>query len=427
VDLEVSSWEDPSGGKISPPRLGTLETLERDRDLRLILSAVVAGALGVMAVYHLALFLLRRRDRAPLWFFVFCLLFGAKALFDAPRAIFFLVPDLPWGPYLQLWVLEAFLAGPAYLAYLRSLYPAEVPRWAVLGFSAVLGLLSLTVLVTPPLVFLPLNGVFYPLTAVLVVSSVVFLGRAALHRRSGARTTLAAGIVLAAFVANDLLFGAGIVRSVDLGPVGLVLFVIHQGILLGRQLRDSHLRLEHQVREKTRDLEDRLGEIRILAVTDPLTGVANRRHLVEALGALHDRAIRNGTSYGILLADLDHFKRVNDEWGHLHGDQVLREVAQTLQGSLRPDDLVGRWGGEEFLVLLPGADSVATAQTAERLRHRAAGLDHGIPFPVTLSMGWALGPGISDTDELIRAADRGLYRAKAAGRNRVEGPDTAGS
>jgi diguanylate cyclase (GGDEF)-like protein len=423
LDLEVSSWNDPSGGRITPPRFGTLATLETARDTKLILAALVAGALLVMAVYHLALFLLRRQDRAHLWFFFFCVCFGAKALFDAPRAILWVVPDFDWTWYLRFWVLEAFLAGPAYLAYLRNLYPGEVPRWSVSSLAGLLGVLSAVVLFTPPAVFLPLNFVFYPVAALLVVGSVVFLARASAHRRQGARTTLVAGGILAALVVNDILLGAGVIQTTTLGPLGLVFFVVHQGIFLGRQLRDSHLRLEQQVREKTRDLEDKLGEIRLLAVTDPLTGVANRRRLVDALDALDERSRRGGQTYGLILADVDHFKQVNDEWGHLQGDEVLKEVARVLQSGMRPDDLVGRWGGEEFLVLLPGADHEATA-AADRLWRLAGSLDHEGPGPVTLSLGWAIGPTAQGTEELIRAADRALYRAKAAGRDRVEGPDT---
>ncbi len=153
------------------------------------------------------------------------------------------------------------------------------------------------------------------------------------------------------------------------------------------------------------------------ARTDSLTGLTNRRGLNEAL----DRALSADPAepLGLLLLDLDHFKRINDRFGHLMGDHVLQEAARALQEALRGQDVKGRWGGEEFVVLLPGADAEVARRIAERLRHHLEGrLQLGM-VAVTTSVGvTARVPG--DTAErLLARADGALYAAKRAGRNRT--------
>jgi diguanylate cyclase (GGDEF)-like protein len=160
------------------------------------------------------------------------------------------------------------------------------------------------------------------------------------------------------------------------------------------------------------------------ALVDGLTGIANRRQCEDALVAEIARAERLDSTLTLVLADLDDFKAVNDAHGHAVGDDVLRTFADVLRSTVRDTDLAGRWGGEEFLLLLPGADAVGAAQLADRVREAFAerssiGRDGEI-VTVTCSFGVAqYRPG--DTQrELFGAADRALYQAKRAGKNRVE-------
>jgi diguanylate cyclase (GGDEF)-like protein len=160
------------------------------------------------------------------------------------------------------------------------------------------------------------------------------------------------------------------------------------------------------------------------ALVDGLTGIANRRQCEESLHGEIARAERLGTSLTLVLADLDDFKAVNDVHGHAVGDEVLREFASVLRETVRESDLAGRWGGEEFLLLLPGADAEGAAHLADRVREAFAerssiGRDGEI-VSVTCSFGVAQHTGGAGRDELFAAADRALYRAKRAGKNRVE-------
>jgi diguanylate cyclase (GGDEF)-like protein len=159
------------------------------------------------------------------------------------------------------------------------------------------------------------------------------------------------------------------------------------------------------------------------ASLDGLTGLANRRSAQEALHAELSRAGRFGAELALVMADLDGFKAVNDRFGHPVGDAVLREFAETLRETAREVDTVGRWGGEEFVLILPGTDAAGGAQLAERVRaafeERLVLAPDGTRIPVTASFGVAAYPVHATDESLVSTADGALYEAKRAGKNRV--------
>jgi diguanylate cyclase (GGDEF)-like protein len=156
--------------------------------------------------------------------------------------------------------------------------------------------------------------------------------------------------------------------------------------------------------------------------TDPLTGVLNRRGLSHATSSLAHLAQRSGGTVGVLMADIDHFKAINDKFGHQAGDAVLAAVGPALKAAIRHSDVTGRYGGEEFLVFMPGIVPGALADVGEMIRHRVHEATAQVT-PVTISIGGAEGTISGDPqaglDDLIAAADEALYAAKGGGRNRV--------
>ncbi|MCK9284870.1 MAG: diguanylate cyclase [Rhodocyclaceae bacterium] len=166
------------------------------------------------------------------------------------------------------------------------------------------------------------------------------------------------------------------------------------------------------------------AELQRLATTDSLTGLANRHHFLAQTSLEMARVKRFGDPAALLMLDLDHFKLVNDTYGHATGDTVLKAFAATLRGSLRQIDLAGRLGGEEFGVLLPGTSTESARQFAERLRENVAAMDvqgWGKTIPVKVSIGVArIAADDATPDNVLARADSALYRAKSLGRNRVE-------
>ena len=195
-----------------------------------------------------------------------------------------------------------------------------------------------------------------------------------------------------------------------------------------RELKLANTDLEQRVAERTEELADRNRDLEAanhrideLARTDALTGIPNRRHFEEMLDLEIVRSLREGAPLALLFLDLDHFKQVNDTFGHEAGDAVLVAAARSLRSRLRPYDMFARWGGEEFVVLLPGASRDIACEVAERLR---AGLESLVVPPCERSVTGSFGAAVHLAGELagdlVRRADEAAYRAKQGGRNRVE-------
>jgi len=186
-------------------------------------------------------------------------------------------------------------------------------------------------------------------------------------------------------------------------------------------------RVRTQIRKKRYGdrLRDNLQLSMELAITDALTSLYNRRYMESHLGTLVEEAAARGKPLSLLILDVDYFKSINDGFGHDAGDDVLREFAMRVRKSIRGIDLACRYGGEEFVVVMPETDMAVAALVAERIRRRIAGepflIQKGAAgVDVTISIGIAaLGPGESDAGALLKRADQALYRAKRDGRNRV--------
>lgn len=206
---------------------------------------------------------------------------------------------------------------------------------------------------------------------------------------------------------------------------GLAVPVAHD--VLRTPVHPDELVLRVAAAVRTRTLRDELWrrdrDVDLLTRSDQLTGLYNRRHLDEQLRALGASAFRHGHPLAVLMVDIDEFQRVNDAGGHAFGDAVLCVVAARLRSAMRLEDVFGRWGGEEFLVLAPFSGGGDAAVLAERLRRRVGDepvrLGEGPVVPVTVSVGLAAGDG-SDPEGIVRAAGVALYAAKQHGRNRVE-------
>lgn len=172
------------------------------------------------------------------------------------------------------------------------------------------------------------------------------------------------------------------------------------------------------------ELRRRNEELDLFSRLDPLTGLWNRRHIEEELHALCGAARRHGFRVNVVLFDLDHFKSVNDRYGHAAGDAALKAAAACLRAQVRSEDVLGRWGGEEFLAVVPYEDADGVRAMAERVRRGVASVElscgEGISCRLTTSVGVHGAAGEDAHPEtLLAAADRALYEAKAAGRDRV--------
>jgi diguanylate cyclase (GGDEF)-like protein len=187
-------------------------------------------------------------------------------------------------------------------------------------------------------------------------------------------------------------------------------------------LNDELTELQRDLVRNNRELRQNEAKIRELMLTDPLTGLANRRRLSDRLEEEILRFQRDGRPLCLVMADIDHFKRINDTYGHDVGDDVIRMIASSLQEEIRKVDLAARFGGEEFVVIMPDCVVDDAIKVAERVRSCVEATKSApVEFAVTASFGVAEFRGVGDTAQaLLKRADQALYVAKEGGRNRVE-------
>lgn len=196
-----------------------------------------------------------------------------------------------------------------------------------------------------------------------------------------------------------------------------------------KPFNESELKARLLVGKRILDLQEELvaarESMRHAATHDSLTGLMNRGELLDVLERELERARREKKPVGVILADIDHFKDVNDTLGHLYGDEALKEIARRLCSKMRVYDGIGRYGGEEFLLILPGCNLLSALDRGNQLREfvaRQPVVSSGVERAITVSMGVAVwdGSGRADMETLLGQADAGLYAAKQKGRNRVE-------
>ena len=249
-----------------------------------------------------------------------------------------------------------------------------------------------------------------------------FVLREARAGNAEARTLVVGLLIFVATCLNDVSIDLAHLDTARLTPYGFVAIMIAMAISLANRFTSVLGEMEQVVVERTAELSAANAQLTEVARLDPLTGLLNRRGFTSEAEAEVERFFRNGRPFSIVLADIDHFKRFNDECGHACGDHALKRVAEILRYRVRDVDRIARWGGEEFILLLPETDSEGAAILAENLRAAIAGNlfeFSGERHRITMTFGVANYIKGESLDNCIARADTALYSGKDDGRNRV--------
>jgi len=393
---------------------------------------VDAFGLGVyllLGVLHFDLWWHRPERRSHLW--LVCAASGAL-LVDATGMILRPVAVAPTGFLVYLNLTGVAIATFGVFNLVISLGSGRVPR----PVRALQYLLLLLPAIAVPAELQPLAALLLAGSGVLLVYASFVAIRASRDGDLESRTIAWGLLVLIACLITDVLMELGVVPKLSGLPVlgFTVLFLASSRALNARfereyrELVELRGELEARVEDRTHELEQLALKFELSSRTDDLTGLPNRRGFLDASHVELTRARRSGRPVSIVMADIDHFKQVNDRFGHAGGDAVLRSVAAILRASIRTEDIAARWGGEEFILLLPETDLAGARQAAEKVRLAIAACDipvEGTPIRVTASFGVAAHDLERSLDATIADADRALYHAKENGRDRVVVHDSA--
>jgi len=432
------------------------------------------GSLFAMGLYHLGLYAKRKKDKAPLYFGLLCLLIAMRTIVTGERyleQLFF----LPFEVYCKIGYISAYMGLPLFLNFLNHtmdhLLNAKLVK--VINFVG-LSLTVITLLTTRKNYDLFLNFFFVCMGLALLY---VFVKLLLAYQKK----TPYAGLVLLGFlaigiaVANDIIYQTVLTSIGSFIPLGVFLFMLSQSELLAfkfskafrnaeeltsenesilQELKELNKTLERKVQERTEELNALLSEleqsnhhlmasmkqlaveveehkiaeqkiseayekIEIMSKTDYLTKLSNRRDIFDRVKKEAWEGMRH---FSVILCDIDHFKRINDTYGHSVGDRILKQVANQLRLAVGPDDHVARWGGEEFLILLNNTKSQRAVEIMERIRQAIENMtliEGSQAVSITMTFGVCQYDGKGSFDSCIVKADKALYQGKKSGRNQV--------
>jgi diguanylate cyclase (GGDEF)-like protein len=427
VSLAIRVWGQDiaagasSGGAYEGPfKVGKLPDLYQDIGLREVASLMLISVYVLFGLYHLYLYGRNPQLKQYLWFGLLAILIASysfsisqwKHSIDLP---FLLLKKFEYG--------VIYLMPAVFMAMIWSLLEVSPPRWARI-YQSVFPLLALGVVLIPGFAILFRTLHTWQLTAVPVVfGMLVLVIQKARDGHKEARTMLPGMLVVTVSVLNDILVDYGILQGPRLLTFGFMAILVSVALSMANHFTRMFNHLEQAVHERTRELSELNEKLGEAAAVDDLTGILNRRGFAQKVDQEIARVGRSHRGFVLIMADIDYFKAFNDQYGHACGDTVLEQVAALLSQQLRDVDTIARWGGEEFILLLPETTLEGGEILAEKLRwavetHHFQYRDHQLGL--TLTFGVAQYRSDSTLDDCLGRADRALYQGKELGRNRVE-------
>ncbi len=420
---------------IVAPTIGLASQISNQVQVGMGRDLFLFGMLLIMGIYHFGLYIMRTKNRAPLYFGMFCILFALRMLLVGER---FLPShlEIDFLIYGKIAYISVFIGFPALCGFLYHTLEGLFAKWFIrwnIGFGV---LCSICILILP---YKSLNTVLI-VYAVFGFASLFYalfcLIKGVLKRYQYALTVLLGFAFLGVTFINDFIYQLKMSNTPSMIPLGAAIFIFTQAYALSArfssafkqaeqlstendlimsELKLVNSNLESLVQERTKELQAALNEMEVLSKTDYLTRLPNRRLTLEWINDL----IEQQKDFYIGIADLDHFKAINDRYGHVKGDDILVRISSILQNSVTNCGFVGRWGGEEFVIVLELDKLEAIQEKAEEIRQAVADYRHeDIHEAITLTMGLCKYNSGMDINVIIAKADKALYEGKQMGRNR---------
>lgn len=468
IVIQVSNFYHRSGGILESLILGNERQIIGLRCKSIASEFFIFGSLTVIGAYHLALFFFRKKDTSPLYFGLFCLFIGIRTLLVGERFLIYLFPNFNWEVAHKIQTLTYYLGLPIIVMFFKSIFPKAFHD-KILRIIQLIGIaFGVLVILMPARVFTVFNPAYQMFSFIIMVYLVTTFIKILIRKGKGVEVIVVGALVLILTSFNDIVFvstwmndhGSTLLRTLfragNLSSMGQLVFVFTNSLELAKRfsvaleqeevmttrLKEINLNLDELVFQRTKALEKSREKIeyqkhqlekanqalQLLSLKDPLTGLWNRRHYDDTMQMEWNRSLRHKSPISLMILDIDYFKAYNDCYGHMAGDECLIKIAETTKNFFkRASDLVVRYGGEEFVVIMPGLEKDDAVQRALLLRKAIEELN--VPHKCSPISPWVtVSIGISSTipnknsspEELFLTVDKALYQAKAAGRNQVK-------
>jgi diguanylate cyclase (GGDEF)-like protein len=428
LTVAVRVWRDEVLGRSSvsgmyekPVRIGKILDLTKRIWFGEVFTLMLVFLYVAFGLYHLYLYIRNRRSQDFFWFGVTSLLVALYSLEVSQWK--HIIDVFPFEVHKKIEYVTIYLLPAVGLQLVYSLLghrPLPFQRAYQAGFV----ILALVVLLVPGQTIHTQTLFIWQLYVLPgLLGLMVQVIWAAMHGNIEARTMLLGWALFVAAAVNDILVAQGALQNPRALHLGFAAVLITMCMSLANRFSRMYNHLETEVQARTRELLETNEKLLDTARLDALTGLLNRRGFAEKAEAEIARFARSRRGFVMMMADIDHFKVCNDTHGHACGDHALRETATVLEAQLRDVDTIARWGGEEFIFLLPETTLEGGAVLAEKLR--AAVESHQYDYQTNISLKLTITIGVAQYqddmsfDDCLARADRALYEGKQAGRNRV--------
>ena len=439
VVMQLSSFEHIRGGFNNPIYIGTTDAVTKRYNNELFLQVFLIGGIFAIGLFIGMFVLLKNTLREYFWFALFCFGVAVRGLFIVPFVYTLTVFDLSWEWGTRLEYVTTIVTTMIYMILITKWYKGYYAKWIIWAEQAILFVLLVITLLTPPVIFQDWFFKLYSFIVLFIFYIFYMSVRSLLDRNKASIGNMMGLIIVAIAVVNEYIAGQLNVYKLPLTLLGMAIFIFIQAFIfsmnyikavketerLNKELIQLNRSLDKKVAIRTQELEEVNERLYQQATHDELTGIHNRASFNSYLREQFMLAKKENKPLSILMLDLDEFKKYNDYYGHIAGDQLLIEVVQTIEGVLPDDVLFARYGGEEFSIVCPNTTSQQVEQIGQRIVeevwdkqfiHEAR--EGGV---ATVSIGGAtmLSGEFENECELVEVADQQLYNSKNSGRNKV--------
>ncbi|QAA30501.1 diguanylate cyclase [Clostridium manihotivorum] len=408
IVIETSNYRDlfPI---IRSMQFSTKDNIMNEFLLNVSVDLVILGSLLVLELLNLFIFKKVKGNKASLYFSILCLLVQLRCLFLNERIIIRFFPNMPYELMSKTAALTYYLWIPIYVLFIREIFK-DIPKKLTvlsLGFSL---LFSFICIVTEGPFYDSLSYIGEGFLALIIISMLIFLVNKVIKKERYSGVSLLAFIFIIATALNDVLVNNGVSYSRYGFQIGMFMFAILETYVIAIRYSDEVAIIEKLKVENKIIYEN--------SIRDGLTKLYNRDYIDSILDIMIEDYKKYNSKFSVLMIDVDFFKAINDKFGHPYGDEVLINVSKAIENSLRPTDYAGRYGGEEFIVILPNTNKEKAKEISETIRQNIKDIYLKNGDIVTVS------GGLYENDTYIKQqcienADKLLYIAKNAGRDRI--------
>lgn len=446
--LQIANFNYYIGGMNKPIYLGEEQEIYLMDKISTLSDMFIFSCLFISGLFFLGLYSLRKREKMSLYFGLACVFLASRALLINEILLAQAFPDLSWEVLNRVQDSAIYIGVPCLILLYYEMYPEEISRKVMFFWKKSVPIFLFFLVISPIKVYDNALPVVFALLILSGLYLLIAIIKAVKAKKTGAFLNFIVAMILYITGINDVLYSENIISTAYIFNYSMLIFMCVQAFILEMryvefyekneklavenaemyyQLQLLNEGLEKTIDERTKELKIANKKLKNLSMVDELTKVNNRRAFDVKLEDEYRQGLTQPSYLSIILVDIDFYKQFNDNYGHLAGDECIKRVAQTLASSVnRASDFVARYGGDEFVIILPSTDGRGVAVVAERIRKLVEKLTvpheySSVSQYITVSVGATTVKLNAKTaiSDIMEEADKALYQAKAMGRNQV--------